>query len=135
MVSNHSVGSSTTTIKACWMTSEKIILNAENVLNRFLGKLRSVRVRRKPLFDIKLWSVHDRATQWLIRTNYSTGACHRRINSIFQCAHPSLWIFFQKLIDEENVIHVDLVQILNLLRSAHADLSLKTDSIVHTIKL
>ena len=89
-----------------------------------------------------------------MRTNNSAEAYHRRINSIFQCAHPTLWLFLQKLIDEENVVHADMVQIdageppkekklnerlekrlLNLLNSPHADLSLQINSIAHNIKL
>jgi hypothetical protein len=98
--------------------------------------------------------MHDRTTQSLMRTNNSAEAYHRRINSIFQCAHPTLWLSLQKLIDEENVVHVDMIQInageppkkkkrnerlekrlLNLLKSPHADLSLQIDSISHNIKL
>ena len=131
-----------------------IILNSKNKFHLSLGKLRSARLRRKPLFEIKLWSMHDRTTQSLMRTNNSAEAYHRRINSIFQCAHPTLWLFLQKLIDEENVMHADIVQInageaakkkklnerlekrlINLLKSPHADLSLQIDSIAHNIKL
>ena len=55
--------------------------------------------------------MHHRTTQLSMRTNNSAEAYHRHINSIFQCNHPTLWLFLQKLIDEENVVHVDLVQI------------------------
>lgn len=131
-----------------------IIVNIKNIFHLFLGKLRSARVRRKPLFDIRFWSMHDRTTQSLMRTNNSAEAYHRRINSIFQCAHPTLWLFLQKLIDEENVMHADIVQInageaakkkklnerlekrlINLLKSPHDDLSLQIDSVAHNIRL
>ena len=84
----------------------------------------------------------------------TTEAYHRRINSICQCSHPTLWLFLQKLIDEENVVHVDLVQInaeeppkmkklnerlerclTNLLNSSHNQLSVQLDSIAHNITL
>ena len=126
----------------------------ENIFHLFLRKLQSARVRRKPLFNIKFWSMHDRTTQSLMRTNNSAEAYHRRFNSIFQCAHPTLWLFLQKLIDEENAVHADMAQInadeplkkkklnerlekrlINLLKSPHADLSLQIDSIAYNIKL
>ena len=46
-----------------------------------------------------------------MRTNNSAEAYHRRINSIFQCSHPILWVFLQKLIDEQNATHADIVHI------------------------
>ena len=89
-----------------------------------------------------------------MRTNNSAEAYHRRINSIFQCSHPTLWLFLQKLVDEENVVHADLVQInageppkkkktserldrrlINLLNSPHSQLSIQLDSLAHNIKL
>ena len=127
---------------------------SENIFHLFLGKLRSARVRRKPLFNIKFWGMHDRTTQSLMRTNNSAEAYQRHINSIFQCAHSTLWLFLQKLIDEKNVVHADMVQInvgeppqkkklnerlekrlINHLKYPHADLSLQIDSMVHNIEL
>ncbi|CAM4810174.1 unnamed protein product [Rotaria magnacalcarata] len=85
----------------------------DNILDYFeetyIGKLRSNRVCRKPLFEINFWSMHHRTTQLSMRTNNSAEAYHRRINSVFQCSHPTLWLFLQRLIDEENVVHADLV--------------------------
>ena len=53
----------------------------------------------------------NRTTQVSIRTNNGAEAYHRRIGSVMQCAHPTLWIFLRKLIDEENAIHVNILQI------------------------
>ena len=53
----------------------------------------------------------NRATQAYMRTNNAAEAYHRRIGSVFQCAHPTLWIFLQKLIDEEHAIHATISQI------------------------
>jgi len=33
----------------------------------------------------------------LMRTNDQTEAWHRRLKSVIQCEHPSLWIFIQSL--------------------------------------
>lgn len=98
--------------------------------------------------------MHERTTQSSMRTNNGAEAYHRRVNSIFQCAHPSLWVFLQKLIDEENVIHANLVQInagepprkkkinerlerrlINLLTASHDDIFVQLNSIAHNIIL
>ena len=85
-----------------------------------------------------------------MRTNNSVEAYHRRIGSVFQCAYPTLWVFMQKLIDEENAIHIDILQIcagqspkkkkLNdrferRLLNPHQDLLVQIDSIAHNISL
>ena len=89
-----------------------------------------------------------------MRTNNSAEAYHRRINSTFQCAHPTLWVFLKKLIDEENNTHVDILQIcagqppkkkklnerferrlINLLNNPHQDVLVQIDSIAHNITL
>ena len=57
------------------------------------------------------WNMYDRTTQASIRTNNNAEAYHRRIGSVFQCAHPTLWIFIRKLIDEENAVHANTLQI------------------------
>ena len=77
----------------------------------FLGRLRSNHVQRNPLLEIDFWNMNRRTTQSSMKTNSSVEAYHQRIGSVFQCAHPTLWVFMQKLIDEENAIHVDILQI------------------------
>ncbi len=76
-----------------------------------LGRLRSNHTRRNPLFQINFWNMHTRTTQSMMRTNNSAEAYHRRIGAVFQCAHPTLWIFLEKLINEENNIHADILQV------------------------
>ena len=98
--------------------------------------------------------MHNRTTQSSMRTNNCAEAYHRRINSTFQCAHPTLWLFVQKLIDEENVVHADLVHInageppkkkkineslerrlLNLLTTNHSHIAVQLNSIAYSISL
>ena len=43
-----------------------------------------------------------------MRTNNSAEAYHRRIGSVFQCAHSTLWIFSEKLIFEEGNTHAGI---------------------------
>ncbi|CAF0928710.1 unnamed protein product [Adineta ricciae] len=120
----------------------------------YIGELRSNRIRQKPLFDISFWSMHNRTTHSSMRTNNCADAYHRRINSTFQCAHPTLWLFVQKLFDEENVVHADLVHIiageppkkkkiterlerrlLNLLTTNHSPIAVQLNSIAYSISL
>jgi hypothetical protein len=63
------------------------------------------------MFDIDFWNMYNRTTQSSMRTNNSAEAYHRRIGSVFQCAHPTLWVFLQKLIDGENSTRADVLQI------------------------
>ena len=95
-----------------------------------------------------------RTSQSLMRTNNSAEAYHRRINSIFQCSHPTLWVFLQKLIDEQNATHADIVHIkagqvpktkksnerfekrlLHLISNFHQDILTQLDSIANSITL
>ena len=46
-----------------------------------------------------------------MRTNNSVEAYHHRIGSVFQCAHLTLWIFLEKLINEEGNTHVDVLEV------------------------
>ena len=77
----------------------------------FIGRLRVNHTRSKPLFTIDFWNMFYRTRQSLMRINNLTEAYHRRVNSIFQCSHLTLWIFLQKLIDEQNAAHADIVHI------------------------
>ncbi|CAF1571498.1 unnamed protein product [Didymodactylos carnosus] len=45
------------------------------------------------------------------RTNNVVEAYHRRISSVFQSSHPTLWSFLEKLIEEENATHIDILHI------------------------
>ncbi|CAF2161520.1 unnamed protein product [Rotaria magnacalcarata] len=120
----------------------------------YIGRLRSNRTRRKPMFEIDFWNIHRRTTQSLMRTNNSAEAYNRRIRSVFQCAHPTLWVFLQKLINEETATHADILHIcagqppkkkktnerlerrlLNLLVNPHRDISVQINSIAYNISL
>ena len=50
----------------------------------------------------------NRISEASIRTTNGAQVHHRRIGSVMQCAHSTLWIFLQKFIDE---IHVNALQI------------------------
>ncbi len=67
--------------------------------------------RSKPMFEIEFWNMHQRTTDLLMRTNNSLEAWHRRLNSIVQCQHPSLWKFIESLKNEEHYIHCQLIKL------------------------
>ena len=131
-----------------------IIFNIENTFHLFLGKSRSARVRRKSLSDIRFWSMHDCRTQSLMRTNNLAEAYHRRINSIFQCAHPTLWLFPPKTHrrrkrhpcgcrpnqswrsrEKEKAQRTAREASYEPSQISHVDLSSQIDSIAHNIRL
>ncbi|CAF4319160.1 unnamed protein product [Rotaria sp. Silwood2] len=67
--------------------------------------------RATPRFPIDLWNMYFRTINGLMRTNNQAEAWHRRLKSVIQCEHPSLWIFIQSLQKEENYIHCQIVKL------------------------
>jgi hypothetical protein len=55
--------------------------------------------------------MYQRTTELLMRTNNSAEAWHRRLNSIIQCQHPTLWTFINSLQNEEHFIHCQLIKL------------------------
>ena len=106
------------------------------------------------MFDIQFWNMHGRTTRCSMRTNNSAEAYHRRIGSVYQCTHPTLWVFLQKLIDEETNNHADILQVkagqppkhkkknqrfearlLNLISTPHPDILTQIDSLAYNVTL
>ena len=95
----------------------------------------------------------NRTGEASVGTNNAAAAYHRRIGSVIQCAHPTLWIFLQKFIDEENSIHVSILQIkagqpqrknkkqrfeerlLNVISNPHSDIMTQIDAVAYNISL
>ncbi|CAM4838718.1 unnamed protein product, partial [Rotaria magnacalcarata] len=67
--------------------------------------------RATPRYPVNLWNMHQRTINNSMRTNNQAEAWHRRLNSVIQCEHPSLWIFIQSLQKEENYIRCQLVKV------------------------
>ncbi|CAF2090872.1 unnamed protein product [Rotaria magnacalcarata] len=67
--------------------------------------------RAKPMFELEFWNMHQRTTDRLMRTNNSAEAWHRRLSSIMQCQHPTLWSFINNLKNEEHYIHCQLIKL------------------------
>ena len=110
-------------------------------------------IRRKPLFSIDFWNMFNRTTQASVRTNNGAEVYHRRIGLVMQCAHPTLWIFLQRLIDEENSIHVIILHIKagqpqrktknqrfeerlsNVISNPHSDIMAQLGAVAYNISL
>ncbi|CAF4370632.1 unnamed protein product [Rotaria socialis] len=56
----------------------------------YIGRNRT-QGRAKPMFEIELWNMHQRTTDRLMRTSNSAETLHRRLSSIMQCQHSTLW--------------------------------------------
>ncbi|CAF1589877.1 unnamed protein product, partial [Didymodactylos carnosus] len=90
----------------------------------------------------------------LMRTNNSSDAWDRRIGCLFQCSHPTLWKFIDKLRDEEDsairtkILHANTGQsiqkkkyqhldqrLLNLVLNPHTDIIDQINNLAHNISL
>ena len=47
------------------------------------------------------------------QTNNHMEAWHRKLNCAFQCKHPTLWTFLDKLMKEENSIYPDMINAMS----------------------
>ena len=80
--------------------------------DNYIGRLRG-RFRRLATFPINIWNMNARVKNNLHRTNNNLEAWHRKLNCSFQCTHPTLWTFLNKLIKEENNIHSDVINAMS----------------------
>ncbi|CAF4063073.1 unnamed protein product [Rotaria sp. Silwood1] len=71
------------------------------------------RSRRTAMFPINLWNMTVRVKNNMHRTNNHVEAWHQKLNSAFQCKHPTLWTFLDKLIKEENNMHSDIINAMS----------------------
>ncbi|CAF1541239.1 unnamed protein product [Adineta ricciae] len=76
--------------------------------DNYIGRIRG-RTRRQPSYPVAFWNMSARVKLDLHRTNNHVEGWHRKLNCAFQCCHPTLWAFLDKLIREENNVHVDII--------------------------
>ncbi|CAF4553019.1 unnamed protein product, partial [Didymodactylos carnosus] len=76
----------------------------------YIGRQRSQR-RSQAMFSVEFWNMHQRTTDLSMRTKNLAEAWHRRLNSIIQCQHPTLWAFSESLQNEEHFIHCQLIKL------------------------
>jgi len=65
--------------------------------DNYVGRLNRNGSRRQPIFPIRMWNVFDRTLNGQERTNNHAEAAHRRLQSVLQMDHPSIWKFVDGL--------------------------------------
>lgn len=73
---------------------------------------RGGRGRRRPLFPPEMWSVRQRTEDGIPRTNNKLEGWHRALQTMFDCAHPTIYRFLSGLLKEEVVQRANLQQFL-----------------------
>ena len=61
------------------------------------GKKRGSQSRKKPLFELKCWNVHERAMNGYHRTNNIVEGWNNRFSSLVDGVHPNMWKFLESL--------------------------------------
>ena len=56
-------------------------------------KCRGTRSRKKALFNVKIWNVHERTIQGHHRTNNVLEGWNNRFSTMVNCDHPNIWKF------------------------------------------
>lgn len=80
--------------------------------DNYVGRLNRNGTRRNPFFPNYMWNVFERTLNGQDRTNNHAEAAHRRLQSVLQMDHPSLWTFIrslQKVQKERDVLYEQMV--------------------------
>ena len=59
--------------------------------DNYIGRLNRNGSRRRPIFPVAMLNMYDRTINGLDRTNGNAEAAHRRLQSVLQMDHPSIW--------------------------------------------
>ncbi|KAF7627326.1 hypothetical protein Mgra_00009367 [Meloidogyne graminicola] len=73
----------------------------------YTGRPRLDGSRTQPRFDPSSWSVYERTLANDDRTNNFSEAAHKKLQSYFNCSHPSLWHFISILQKVQKSTDVD----------------------------
>ncbi|CAF4780521.1 unnamed protein product [Rotaria sp. Silwood1] len=68
--------------------------------------------RKKPLFDHKLWNIHDRVTAAVPRSNNSVEGWHNAFANRVSISHPTIIKLTEKIRREQSKFEVDIAKIL-----------------------
>lgn len=72
-------------------------LSYSRLMANYTGRPRLDGSRTQPRFDPSSWSVYERTLANDDRTNNFSEAAHKKLQSYFNCSHPSLWHFISIL--------------------------------------
>ena len=78
----------------------------------YIGRFRRNAPRRAPLFAQALWNMFRRTCNEIARTNNSIEGWHRSFQATVGANHPLFWNFMEKLIQEQRLHRVNLLQVL-----------------------
>jgi hypothetical protein len=66
-------------------------------MNNYTGRPRPDGSRTQPRFNPEEWSVYERTLANDDRTNNHAEAAHKKLQTHFNCRHPSIWHFITVL--------------------------------------
>ncbi|KAG0429052.1 hypothetical protein DMUE_5769 [Dictyocoela muelleri] len=67
-------------------------------------------VYKRPIFDIKYWSIYERILKFEPRTTNIAEACHRVLNKNIGVINPNIALFIQKILEFEELNEVEIIQ-------------------------
>lgn len=87
---------------------EELITYFENTFIRG-RQLRGGR-RRAAMFPPQIWNQREAAAEGFARTTNCVEGWHNGLQSLFPCAHPTMWTFFNGLVKETELAHTQYLQ-------------------------
>lgn len=68
----------------------------------YIGRSMTGRPRKEPRFPIKVWNVHNSTETGADRTNNKIEGWHRGFRNFVNISHPSIFLFIQNIIKEQD---------------------------------
>lgn len=91
--------------------------------------------RGDALFPIEMWNCHDSIVDGIARSTNCVEGFHFSLQSLFQCAHPSMWRFFDGMQKEIAIQHTNYLNVstgqLNPQKQKYVKLRDRISRIVH----
>ena len=74
------------------------------------GRSRRNATARRPLFSIETWNHFENAAEGVARTTNAVEGWHYALQSLFQCSHPTLWTFLDRILKDIALHRLNLMQ-------------------------
>lgn len=81
------------------MTS-RMMKNRSTIMKLQLFVVASYVQEEEMLFPKQIWNQREAAAEGFVRTTNCVAGWHNGLQSLFQCAHPTMWYFFSGLVKE-----------------------------------